>query len=294
MSIPTSNLQQPAPSDPHPIAAKQGGAALGATALWLGIFGIVLAVTPHVSDVGVFLGVVGVILGIIGIRRRGRRVVAGTVVAAVAVLIGGIFSGVYGGNAADSAAPPAATTSARSVSATPAPTPAGEQPAKQAKPEQPAGSASQLQALSAAEGYLSSGIGFSQASLLSQLTNEAGNGFPAADAQWAIDHAKPDWNAQALSAATGYLTSGIGFSAASLSAQLTSSSGNQFTPEQAQYAVAHAHADWSAQAVLAAKGYVSSGIGFSRSSLIDQLTSSAGNQFTPDQAQYAADQVGLK
>ena len=75
---------------------------------------------------------------------------------------------------------------------------------------------------------------------------------------------------------------------------MTSSSGNQFTPEQAQYAVAHAHADWSAQAVLAAKGYVSSGIGFSRSSLIDQLTSSAGNQFTPDQAQYAADPVGLK
>ena len=37
---------------------------------------------------------------------------------------------------------------------------------------------------------------------------------------------------------------------------------------------------------------MTSGMGFSRQSLIDQLTSPAGNQFTQAEAQYAADQVG--
>lgn len=46
------------------------------------------------------------------------------------------------------------------------------------------------------------------------------------------------------------------------------------------------------QAVDAAKGYMQMG-GFSRASLIEQLTSSAGNGFTQAQAEYAASKVGL-
>jgi hypothetical protein len=166
-------------------------------------------------------------------------------------------------------------------------------PSEPAKKAAPAGSVGQLQALAAATGYLDSGLGFSQASLLGQLTSTAGNGFSQADSQWAIDHSGADWNAQALSAANGYLKSGMGFSEQSLTGQLTSSAGNQFTADQAAYAVANSGADWNAQAVDAAKGYVSSGMGFSRQSLIDQLSSSAGNQFTPDQAAAAATAVGL-
>lgn len=158
----------------------------------------------------------------------------------------------------------------------------------------PSGTASQLQALAAAKGYLSTGMGFSQASLTKQLTSSAGNGFSEADAQWAVDKSGADWNAEAIKAAKGYLTSGMGFSEASLTKQLTASAGNEFTQPQADNAVANSGADWNAEAVKAAKGYMTSGMGFSRQSLITQLTSAAGNQFTEAQAGYAADQVGMK
>jgi hypothetical protein len=177
----------------------------------------------------------------------------------------------------------------------PAAAPPAPAPPAPAQPEQsePRGTAAQLQALAAAKGYLATGIGFSQASLIAQLTSSYGNQFTQGDAQWAVDNSGADWNEQALKAAKGYLTTGLGFSQASLTAQLTSSSGNQFTQEQAEYAVANSEADWNEQAVKAAKGYMDSGMGFSRQSLIYQLTSQYGNQFTQEQAQYAADQVGL-
>jgi len=56
------------------------------------------------------------------------------------------------------------------------------------------------------------------------------------------------------------LTSGAGFSQASLTAQLTSSSGNQFTQAQAEYGVAHSGADGETQPVKAAKGHLASGM----------------------------------
>ena len=163
-----------------------------------------------------------------------------------------------------------------------------------ASPAEPSGTAAQLQALAAAKGYLTSGMGFSQASLTKQLTASAGNGFAQADAKWAVDNAGADWNEEAVKAANGYLSSGMGFSQASLTKQLTASAGNGFTQPQADNAVAKSGADWNAEAVKAAKGYMDSGMGFSRQSLIAQLTSAAGNQFTETQAAYAADQVGLK
>ncbi|MGC0236657.1 Ltp family lipoprotein [Arthrobacter sp. SD76] len=184
----------------------------------------------------------------------------------------------------------AAPTPADAASQPPTEQPPAEQPPAANEPN---GTPAQLQALAAAKGYLSSGIGFSQASLTAQLTSSFGNKFAQADAEWAVANSGADWNDQALKAAKGYLTSGIGFSEASLTKQLTSSAGNQFTPEQAAYAVANSGADWNEQAVRAAKGYMDSGMGFSRERLIDQLTSPFGNQFTPEQAEYAATQVGL-
>lgn len=287
----------PPPYVPQDPQSRGGRAGLGTAALVLGIVGIVFAVIPATTGFGIFLGVLSLALGIVGIKKKGRRAVAGTVLGGVALVLGASLSGVYGSSGNDSAAPAevTATTAADSTSGK-ADTKASDvesTPEEAAKPAKPKGSVGQLQALAAAKGYLSSGMGFSSASLLQQLTSSAGNGFPEADAQWAIGHSSADWNAQALSAAKGYLDSGMGFSSASLTGQLTSSAGNQFTPEQAQYAVSHSEADWNEQAVDAAKGYISSGMGFSRSSLVEQLTSSAGNQFTPEQAEYAAGQVGL-
>ena len=89
---------------------------------------------------------------------------------------------------------------------------------------------------------------------------------------------------------------GTGFSRHGLIEQLTSSAGDGF---------AHADAVWAVKAVASGRGQLeaagravrqgllSDGHGFSRASLIDQLSSSAGEGFTLAQATYAADQVGL-
>jgi hypothetical protein len=92
------------------------------------------------------------------------------------------------------------------------------------------------QAVDAAKGYLSIGQGFSQQGLLQQLTSSAGSGFTEAQAEYAINYLHPDWDAQAVDAAKGYLQLG-GFSQASLLQQLTSSAGSGFTQAQAEYAV---------------------------------------------------------
>jgi Host cell surface-exposed lipoprotein len=97
---------------------------------------------------------------------------------------------------------------------------------------------------------------------------------------------------QALESAQSYLDLGTGFSRAGLIAQLDSPYGGKFSVADATWAADHSGADWDAQAVLAAKGYMQLG-GFSRASLIDQLDSPYGGQFTLAQATYAANQVGL-
>jgi len=149
----------------------------------------------------------------------------------------------------------------------------------------------QQQALDAAESYLSEGQGFSEQGLLGQLTSSAGNGFPKSDAEFAIKYLKPNWAKQAVDAANGYLSEGQGFSDQGLLQQLTANAGSGFTEGQAEYAIDYLHPDWDAQAVDAAKGYLSDGEGFSRSSLIQQLTSSYGAGFTESQAEYAVNKV---
>ena len=91
------------------------------------------------------------------------------------------------------------------------------------------------QAVETAQGYLGMGTGFSEQGLLKQLTSNSGNGFTEAQAEYAINHLHPDWNAQAVDAAKGYMQIG-GFSRASLIEQLTSSYGSGFTEAQAEYA----------------------------------------------------------
>jgi Host cell surface-exposed lipoprotein len=98
---------------------------------------------------------------------------------------------------------------------------------------------------------------------------------------------------QARAAAQGYLALNTGFSRQGLINQLTSNYGGQFSVADATWGVDHSGADWDAQAVLAAKGYLNLGTGFSRDGLIQQLTAPIADAFTYDQAVYAANQVGL-
>lgn len=95
----------------------------------------------------------------------------------------------------------------------------------------------QQQAIQSAQSYLDM-EGFSRAGLIGQLTSNAGEGFRHADAVFAVNHIKVNWNNEAVEAAKSYLDMG-GFSRVSLIQQLTSKAGEQFTLAQARYAADH-------------------------------------------------------
>ena len=93
----------------------------------------------------------------------------------------------------------------------------------------------------------------------------------------------------ALAKAEGY-SSRMHMSKAAIYDQLTSSYGEGFTPEAAQYAVDHLVADYKTNALEKAKSYQTN-MHMSRSAIYDQLTSSYGEQFTAEEAQYAVDNL---
>jgi hypothetical protein len=72
---------------------------------------------------------------------------------------------------------------------------------------------------------LSLGNGFSRLGLIQQLSSAAGEGYPLADATFAVDSLHEDWNAQAALAAKGYLKT-MPFSCSALTEQLSSSAGD--------------------------------------------------------------------
>jgi hypothetical protein len=98
---------------------------------------------------------------------------------------------------------------------------------------------------------------------------------------------------QAVDSAQSYLSDGQGFSYEGLLGQLTSSYGEGFAKPDAEFAIRYLHPDWDAQAVESARNYLNDGQGFSRDSLIEQLTSSYGEGFTYSQALYAVNNAGL-
>jgi hypothetical protein len=160
-------------------------------------------------------------------------------------------------------------------------------------PPPPQYTASQQQAIQAAESYLSEGQGFSKVGLIGQLDSSAGNGFSYADALFAVNHVTVNWDQQAIDSAKSYLTSGQGFSYNGLLQQLTSQAGEGFSMSEATFALNHITVNWDQQAAISAKGYMSSGEGFSCSGLLQQLTSSSGEGFTQQQAEYGVKSVGL-
>lgn len=107
--------------------------------------------------------------------------------------------------------------------------------AKTKAPTTPKYTVAQEQAIQSAESYVDMS-GFSRAGLIGQLSSKAGEGFKKADAVFAINHIKVDWNKEAVESAKQYLEMG-GFSRASLIDQLSSKSGEKFTRAQATYAV---------------------------------------------------------
>lgn len=98
--------------------------------------------------------------------------------------------------------------------------------------------AGQEQAIGSAESYLGF-TAFSRKGLIRQLSSNAGEGFSVADATYAVDHIKVDWNEQAAKSAKSYLEM-THFSRQGLIHQLESSAGDGFTHRQAVYGVTKA------------------------------------------------------
>lgn len=95
----------------------------------------------------------------------------------------------------------------------------------------------QQNAIESAQSYLDMS-GFSRAGLIGQLSSKAGEGFKKADAVFAVDHIKVDWNKEAVESAKDYLDMSS-FSRSGLIQQLSSPAGEQFTVAQATYAANH-------------------------------------------------------
>ena len=94
---------------------------------------------------------------------------------------------------------------------------------------------SQANAIEAAEKYLSMAA-FSRSGLIQQLSSKHGEGFPRADAVYAVDHVAVDWNQQAVRAAKQHLAE-RSFSREGLIHQLKARYGDGFTHAEALYGV---------------------------------------------------------
>jgi hypothetical protein len=160
----------------------------------------------------------------------------------LAVIIGGfIILGLIGAALGGSSKSTTATASSTPQTSAPAPAAPTPPPAPAttstaaAKPAQPSMTESQKNAIDSAKSYLSFSA-FSRRGLIQQLSSSAGEGFPRADAVFAVNHLGVDWNAEAGKAAKQYLQTEP-FSRAGLIEQLASSAGAGFTHAQAVYGV---------------------------------------------------------
>lgn len=72
--------------------------------------------------------------------------------------------------------------------------------------------------------------------------------------------------------------------------QLTAKEGDDFSEDDAQYAVDHLKANYKENALESAKSYQEDQ-NMSKNKIKEQLTSSYGDQFTEDEAQYAVDNL---
>ncbi len=152
-------------------------------------------------------------------------------------------------------------------------------------------------AVKEAQSYLNFS-GFSRNGLIQQLSSEYGSGFTLDAATFAVNYLEDnnlvDWNEQAVREAKSYLEFSS-FSRAGMIEQLSSEYGSQFTKEQAEYAVSYLESngmvDWYEQAVKEGQSYLNV-MSYSRSGLIEQLSSEYGSKFTVDQAEYAVNALG--
>lgn len=140
--------------------------------------------------------------------------------------------------------------------------------------------------------YYYDAMHLSKVEIYEQLTG-GHDRFTAEEAQYALNHLEADWNANALTTARNYCDV-VHMSEAGIYDQLTREypQGDQFTEEEAQYAMSHLEADWNEVALAAAQTY-SDVMHKSRAWIGNWLIGDYpnGDRFTEEQAQYAMDHV---
>jgi hypothetical protein len=120
-----------------------------------------------------------------------------------------------------------------SLASTPVKRPSTSAPTTSPAPRGPVLTASQKNAVRAAESYLDFS-GFSMRGLIDQLSSEYGDGFSETDAKAAVNSMDVDWKAQAVRSAKSYLEM-QGMSCKGLIEQLSSSYGDKYTKSEATY-----------------------------------------------------------
>jgi len=126
--------------------------------------------------------------------------------------------------------------------------------------------------------------GYSRLALMNYLTQV--KGFTKADAAYAADLLRANWQELAVESAQERVDSTDGYSLTSLIGNLRADPG--FTKADAIYAALHVDVDWRLEAWEAAAGLLHNGGGFTESELLEQLESAG---FTAVDAQYAVDKV---
>ena len=106
---------------------------------------------------------------------------------------------------------------------------------QKSKPEKPALTVAQQNAVQSAKDYLNTQA-FSRTGLIGQLSSSYGDGFAKPVATFAVDYLHVNWKAEAVKSAKEYLQTSS-FSCANLIQQLESSYGEGFTHAQAVYGV---------------------------------------------------------
>lgn len=228
------------PAAPDLTATKQKS-PVGLAALIVGAVAFVFAIIPVLSFIAWLPAVAAIVLGIVGLVQKNRlRAFAWIglalgVIAWVIAIIVSIASVAGIASSVNDAVQEELASSAPVATAPVATAPAVEEaPAAEAEPTattdpapaEPEYSVGQQNAIGKAESYLAISA-FSRDGLIKQLEFE---GFPTADAEFAVDTIAPDWTAQAAQKGKEYL--GISsFSRQGLVDQLVFEG---FTQEQAE------------------------------------------------------------
>jgi hypothetical protein len=219
---------------------RQGGAkGLALAAL---VVGIVAFLTGLVPVFGAIVGIAAIVLAVLALRRRQPKALAvtglalGAVAVVASVLVTAGIGAVIGGAADEPIA--AVTESADEESTAPSTTPAEDDettapagsPTPSVDPDAPEGAAA---ALDVAQTWAVS-LGGSKAGTYAKVL--ASGASPEA-AQYAFDTIGVDWQQNAVAKAKQYRDGGMPVE--TVHDQLTSEYGEQFTVEEADYAMAH-------------------------------------------------------